>query len=353
MNSMDNRFNGATPKIGKKEIEEILAIQPTYLGGAVVQYSNVVNVNREKLVRWIDNNSQRATEQRWKYDVDIEGNTYAINEDGNKFTLEHLSEVPVRVLEPVKADTEDWVVETFQHYEEQIYKCLIKYIHDFPLVLGTIWWRERGHVIRYGPGDFLGIHNDNDANYRATGGRRYVPSGQSQMRQVVAALVYINDCADTPEDFDDTKYLGGELFFPYLNIEVKPKAGDVIIFPTNYVATHGVRRVLLGHRYCYLEFFSQGSSHEEYNVNVVEPDECTGWCPAHWIDNLYDDYVKYCITEEFGKSEDELNKKPNPVFQNRALEGSEGLRIPYYYENGIEIGKLRGKIDPKYLNYED
>lgn len=350
---MDNRFNGATPKIGKKEIEEILAIQPTYLGGAVVQYSNVVNVNREKLVRWIDNNSQRATEQRWKYDVDIEGNTYAINEDGNKFTLEHLSEVPVRVLEPVKADTEDWVVETFQHYEEQIYKCLLKYIHDFPLVLGTIWWRERGHVIRYGPGDFLGIHNDNDANYRATGGRRYVPSGQSQMRQVVAALVYINDCADTPEDFDDTKYLGGELFFPYLNIEVKPKAGDVIIFPTNYVATHGVRRVLLGHRYCYLEFFSQGSSHEEYNVNVVEPDECTGWCPAHWIDNLYDDYVKYCITEEFGKSEDELNKKPNPVFQNRALEGSEGLRIPYYYENGIEIGKLRGKIDPKYLNYED
>jgi hypothetical protein len=68
---------------------------------------------------------------------------------------------------------------------------------------------------------------------------------------------------------------------------------------------------------------------------------------------LYDDYTKYCITEEFGKTEDELNRKPNPVFQNRALEGDEGLKIPYYYENGIEINKLRGRIDPKYLKFDE
>jgi len=350
---MRNIFDGSTPKIGRKEIEEILAIQPTYLGGAVVQYSNVVDTQKEKIMPWIDENAQRATEQRWKYDVDADGNKYAINEDGNKFSMKHLEEVPVRVLEPVNANTEDWAIDVFNHYEDQIYKCLLKYIHDFPLVLGTIWWRERGHVIRYAPGDFLGIHNDNDANYRATGGRRYVPYGQSQMRQVVAALVYINDCADSPEDLNGENYLGGELFFPYLNIEVKPKAGDVVIFPTNYVATHGVRRVIAGNRYCYLEFFSQGSSHEEYNVSIVEPHECKGWSPAHWIDNLYDDYTKYCITEEFGKTEDELNRKPNPVFQNRALEGDEGLKIPYYYENGIEINKLRGRIDPKYLKFDE
>jgi hypothetical protein len=349
----DGRFLGSTPKIRKKEVEEIMAMEVDYLGGGVVRYPNAVDPHQEKIVKWIGKNAQAAHEQRWKYDVDLDGNTYAVNEDGNKFSLEHLSEVPVRVLEPVKEDTDPEIVKIFQSYEDQIYKCLIKYIHDFPMVLGTIWWRERGHIIKYGPGDFLGVHNDNDANYRATGGRRYVPYGQSQMRQVVAVLVYINDCADSPEDYDNSKYLGGELFFPYLNIEAKPKAGDVFIFPTNYIASHGVRRVILGNRYCYLEFFSQGSNHDEYNVNIAEADECEGWCRAHWIDSLYDDYTKYCITEEFGKDEVEVWRKPNPAYDNRALEGKEGLKLPYYHEKGKELHNLRGKIDPKYLNYEE
>lgn len=52
-------------------------------------------------------------------------------------------------------------------------------------------------------------------------------------------LFYVND-----------DYEGGELYFPGLNFEYKPKAGDFITFPSYEKYTHGVRPVISGsHRY--------------------------------------------------------------------------------------------------------
>lgn len=291
--STNNIFTSTTPKIDDAVISEILSMPIENLGGGVVRFPGVVKIDMEKVIPWIDKNALSAHQQRWTYHTDIEGNKYAVNEDGNKFSLEQIEEVPVRVLQPVTENTEPKMVATFTSWEDAVYKCLIRYIDEFPMVLGTIWWRSRGHVLRYDEGDYLGIHNDNDSNYRATNGKRYIPKGQVQMRQVVAALVYINDCVD-PDEFDGSNYVGGELFFPYLNIDTKPKSGDIYLFPTNYMATHGVKTVINGKRYCYLEFFSQGVSHEEVLINISEPDECDSWCRPHWIDSLYDDYSKYC-----------------------------------------------------------
>lgn len=47
-----------------------------------------------------------------------------------------------------------------------------------------------------------------------------------------ATIIYIND-----------DYVDGELFFPNLNIEVKPKAGTLLFFPGNAEYEHGVRHV--------------------------------------------------------------------------------------------------------------
>lgn len=51
-------------------------------------------------------------------------------------------------------------------------------------------------------------------------------------------VYYIND-----------NYDGGELFYPKLNIEYKPKAGDLIIHPGTIEYMHGVRDVTSGVRY--------------------------------------------------------------------------------------------------------
>lgn len=48
-------------------------------------------------------------------------------------------------------------------------------------------------------------------------------------------LFYLND-----------DYEGGELYFPALNFEYKPKAGDFVTFPSYERYTHGVRPVLSG-----------------------------------------------------------------------------------------------------------
>lgn len=341
---INNVFTASTPEIDDLAIKEILSIPIENLGGGVLRFPGAIKIDQERVIPWIEENAVLAHQQRWTYHTDTDGNKYAVNEDGNKFSLEQIEEVPVRVLQPVTKDTELDMVEIFRSWEDSIYKCLIRYIDEFPMVLGTLWWRNRGHIIRYDAGDYLGIHNDNDSNFRSTKGQRYIPKGQAQIRQVVAALVYINDCVDE-EEFDGSNYVGGELFFPYLNIETKPKTGDIFLFPTNYIATHGVKTIINGKRYCYLEFWSQGSAQEETSVFIYEPNESISWCEPHWVDSIYDDYSKYCIHSEFGKNG--INYKPNPVYQNRTLEGDNGLSQPYRHDWVVEDNLKRGLINPE------
>ena len=57
-------------------------------------------------------------------------------------------------------------------------------------------------------------------------------------------VIYLND------DFD-----GGEIYYPSLNIEYKPKAGSMIVHPANKLYSHGVKEVFGNTRYC-LAFFA-------------------------------------------------------------------------------------------------
>lgn len=54
----------------------------------------------------------------------------------------------------------------------------------------------------------------------------------------VAANLYLND------DFD-----GGELWFPLRDLVIKPKAGQLILFPGGHEYIHGVKEVMAGYRY--------------------------------------------------------------------------------------------------------
>jgi hypothetical protein len=58
----------------------------------------------------------------------------------------------------------------------------------------------------------------------------------------LTALIYLND-----------DYLGGEIYFPKRNIEIKPKAGSILVWPAS--ENHGVKKILDGNRYtivCFL-----------------------------------------------------------------------------------------------------
>lgn len=326
-----NRYVATTPVLDEKTMQEISGYEVIKLGGGVLCFRGAVDIDQDTVLPWIDRNAQKAHEGRWRWFTDEDGNKYALNEDDNKFTSEQIDEVPVRVLQPVVNDTEEHMEVVFRGWEDSMYKCLIRYTQEYAMVLGTIWWRQRGHILRYDKGDLLGVHNDNDSNYRSTGGERFIPQGQIQMRQTVAAMLYLNDCMESPELVTDRTYSGGQLFFPYLDIEHQAKTGDILIFPTNFVATHGVRPVTAGERYGYLEFFSQGSPDPEHYVEVYEPDKVPSWCPAHWLDNYFDDFAKYShwSAKNMPVTMGDIRDNLNPVLQNRSLEGENGLAKSY------------------------
>ena len=118
------RYEVDTPELTNEVLEEIKNLRFTDLGGGVVVFHDVMDVGLEFISKWIDRNALAAHQQRWNYDMDINGVVYAKNEDGNKFSIEQVEAVPVRVLEPIQDHTEQEVVDIIRGWEDAIYKSL-------------------------------------------------------------------------------------------------------------------------------------------------------------------------------------------------------------------------------------
>lgn len=58
------------------------------------------------------------------------------------------------------------------------------------------------------------------------------------------SVLYLND-----------DYEGGEIYFPDHSIDIKPKAGTLIFFPSNNFYNHGVREIASGKRYTSAQFW--------------------------------------------------------------------------------------------------
>jgi predicted 2-oxoglutarate/Fe(II)-dependent dioxygenase YbiX len=62
--------------------------------------------------------------------------------------------------------------------------------------------------------------------------------GSTAMGRAISALLYLND-----------DYEGGELEFPYFDVKIKPQAGMLILFPSNFAYTHIAHPVTKGTKY--------------------------------------------------------------------------------------------------------
>ncbi|CAB5218279.1 Oxoglutarate/iron-dependent dioxygenase [uncultured Caudovirales phage] len=74
------------------------------------------------------------------------------------------------------------------------------------------------------------------------------------------AVVYIND-----------DYEGGEIYYPELDLVYKPKSGDVVLHPADYVYRHGVKEVKVKNRYFFAIFIYCKDG--EYTVPEYSPNE--------------------------------------------------------------------------------
>jgi hypothetical protein len=109
---------------------------------------------------------------------------------------------------------------------EEIYQKLKYCIDDYAKYWGiNVVYYEAFNFVKYeGEGTHFNVHADHGPAYNCT----------------VSAVIYIND-----------DYKGGDLKFPRLdNLIIKPRVGDIAVFPSNYIYEHASLPMESGTKYC-------------------------------------------------------------------------------------------------------
>lgn len=88
--------------------------------------------------------------------------------------------------------------------------------------IGELRYWEATNYVRYGEGQHFQEHHDHGYSYNC----------------VVSLVAFPND-----------NYEGGELYFRLQNVTIKPKAGEVYVFPSNFMYPHRAMPVKSGVKY--------------------------------------------------------------------------------------------------------
>lgn len=149
------------------------------------------------------------------------------NPDKEKFCLRHFIVEPNQSMENDPLYKEivyiydgifGGIERAFQHYSQQIYPASSKNIKSPEGLLS---------ILKYSKAGYLPLHQDQGVSSR-----------------VLSTVGYLND-----------NYSGGEITFPYVDITVKPEAGSVIFFPSNFIYVHEVQPMISGNRYAVPQWY--------------------------------------------------------------------------------------------------
>jgi len=188
-----------------------------------------------------------------------------LNKSGYLFGKESIDAMPKRAS-TIHQNKNKNIKDIFNFIEESKDKYLLKYFERFPLAYNCVWWKVKGHIVSYGPNVYLGSHSDISAEYVYG---VHQTSHELALRNVITSLVYLNSSVDS--DPDEYSYTDGHHYFNYLDIDIKPQAGDILMFPSNYMAAHEVKPVGTGTRISYLGWYSQGTPNPAVNEDVCDP----------------------------------------------------------------------------------
>ena len=243
-------------------------VKAKHLGGGVVLFENTATVDWD----WMYNFCERSIEKEKAemYSLAIHPNTgeeVYVNNSGYYFPIETIDQMPYRATR-IHKDQELQAIKTLAFIDEVKYKCLLKYIEMFPLVYKCVWWQSRGHITQYKSNVYMGPHADIQTDYMY--GLPH-PSQQLAMKNVVGSIFYINDSVSSEKELNGKNFTAGSHYFPYLDIEYFPKKGDILMFPSDYMAAHQIKPTGAGVRYAYLGWYCHGTPNKELNENVLDP----------------------------------------------------------------------------------
>lgn len=246
------------------------SVDMEHLGGGVCLFRNAVSFDWD----WAFNTAQRLVDEDMEgmYTPTIHpetGKPALMNKSGYIFSDENFRSMPGRCSTAHRRNEQD--LAEFLHFLEQSKdRYLLQYFAKFPLAYKNVWWKVKGHIVKYGEQhrQYLGTHSDTSADY--VYGFPH-PSDQLATRNSVSCIVYLNDCSDGLSQIPVNSFSGGHHHFDFLEITYVPRKGDILMFPANYIASHEVKQVTRGERYSYLGWYSHGSPNQEFNEAIIDP----------------------------------------------------------------------------------
>lgn len=134
-----------------------------------------------------------------------------------------------------------------QQLWQDVYDAQFPAVEDYRKdyrIMDLKYW-EAFNFIKYGPGQHFQEHHDHGFSYNCT----------------VSLVAYPND------DYD-----GGELNFRLQNLNIKPKAGDLFIFPSNYMYPHRAMPVHSGTKYSIVTMLDYNKKFHTPEMYVADED---------------------------------------------------------------------------------
>lgn len=122
--------------------------------------------------------------------------------------------------------------------------------------------REALRITKFsGPGEFFGSHSDDSFATPRTASMVYYPN-------------------------DD--YEGGELEFIHFGVKIKPKAGQLFMFPSGYSYEHKVHPIISGTRITVVSFFNEMTADErDHRITLIDKN------------TYYQPKLKYVFADDF------------------------------------------------------
>lgn len=197
-----------------------------FLGPGIVVYRDVFK-KELNLINRLENaiGSQQYNKYKWKQAITGYSHTdlkyrdcfdfkIKVNED-NSITTNN-EHVPFNALGDIEKDLSSiW---------KDSHSVQIDPVNDYRVMfnLAPLNYWESFNYIKYGKDQHFQVHSDHGYSYTC----------------VLSSVGYLND------DYD-----GGELYFDKFNIKIKPKSGDLYLFPSSFIYSHAALPVNEGVKY--------------------------------------------------------------------------------------------------------
>lgn len=111
-----------------------------------------------------------------------------------------------------------------EHVDIHVFENITKQVFEYSTFYDLGELHDEGYdILKYEKGNEYKIHND------------WSPKHSNR---VVSLVVYLND-----------DYSGGQLEFPNIGYTYRPRAGDIVIFPSNHTFAHRSKPITKGTKY--------------------------------------------------------------------------------------------------------